>query len=148
MCFLFHNIQIKCKKTTMLSPLFQMNGPNCMLRVRELMLTLFHPINLKFSASVSKLCQKSWRASFLPFYWLSHSPGKCRLELPQAEEATEMRSVTSWMCALGYHMKGGQHWHFQTCFKGDRGQKAPVLHTEKKCQPKRRNFHPVRHHLK
>lgn len=73
-----------------------MNSPISGLRVKELlMLILSHPINLKFSAAVSKLCQKSWRESSLPFHWLSLSPGKCRFEQPQAEEATEMRSVTS-----------------------------------------------------
>lgn len=87
------------------------------------------------------------RESSLPFHWLRHSAGKCRFELPQAEEATERRSVTSWMHALGYHMKGGQQWHFQTCFKGGRREENPVFHTEKDCQPKR-IFYPVNRHLK
>lgn len=65
-------------------------------------------------------------------------------ELPQAEEFTELRSVTSWTCTLGYSVQGGQHWHFQICLKGDRRWKDPNLHTEKGCQPKWDNFSPYK----
>lgn len=64
MCFPFLNIQIKYKVI-----LFDEWSHHCVKSLGTSYSYLSHPINLQFLAVLSKLCQESWRETFLPFHW-------------------------------------------------------------------------------